>query len=103
MYDSASDEEHEEASETVVAPRIQSCIPREESESLMSTGRRLSQVDQTNAQDEVSSRFQDIARRRSSSSSSVQVLRMAPGSKGAPTDHSVMKPDDSGGSKYFPR
>jgi hypothetical protein len=39
---SVSDEEREEASETVVAPRIQSRIPREESESLLSTGRRLS-------------------------------------------------------------
>jgi hypothetical protein len=58
MYDSASDEEREEASETMVAPRIQSCILREESESLLSTGRRLSQVDRTNAQDEVSSGFQ---------------------------------------------
>jgi hypothetical protein len=42
VYDSTSDEEHEEAPETVVGPRIQSCIPREESESLLSTGRRLS-------------------------------------------------------------
>jgi len=42
MYDSASDEEHEEAPETAMGPRIQSCIPREESESLLSTGRRLS-------------------------------------------------------------
>jgi hypothetical protein len=94
VYDSTSDEEREEASETAVAPRIQSCIPREESESLLSTGRRLSQVDRTNAQDEVSSGFQDVARRRSSSSSFVQVLRMAPGSEGAPTEHSVMGPDD---------
>jgi hypothetical protein len=54
VYDSTSDEEREEAHETAVAPRIQSCIPREESESLLSTGRRLSQVDRTNAQDEVS-------------------------------------------------
>jgi hypothetical protein len=103
MYDSASDEEREEAHETAVAPRIQSCIPREESESLLSTGRRLNQVDRTNAQDEVSSWFQDVARRRSSSSSYVQVLKMAPGSKGAPTEHSVMGPDDGGGSEYIPR
>jgi hypothetical protein len=99
----ASDEEREEALETSMAPRIQSCIPREESEFLLSTGRRLSQIDRTNAQDEVSSGFQDVVRRRSSSSSSMQVLRMAPGSEGAPTEHSVMEPDDSGGSKYFPR
>ena len=45
VYDSTSDEEHEEALETAMGPRIQSCIPREESESLLSTGRRLSQVD----------------------------------------------------------
>jgi hypothetical protein len=43
MCDSMSDEEDEEALETAVAPRIESCIPREESESLLSTGRRLSQ------------------------------------------------------------
>jgi hypothetical protein len=70
-------------------------------ESLLSTGRRLSQVD--NAQDEVSSGFQEVARRRSSSSSSVQVLRMAPGSEGAPTKHSVMGPDDGDGREYIPR
>jgi hypothetical protein len=28
VYDSTSDEEHEEASETAVVPRIHSCIPR---------------------------------------------------------------------------
>jgi hypothetical protein len=78
VYDSTSDE-REEAPETAMAPRIQSCIPREESESLLSIGRGLSQVDRTNAQDEVSSGFQDVAKRRSSSSSSVQVLRIAPG------------------------
>jgi hypothetical protein len=103
VYDSASDEEREEASETAMALRIQSCIPREESESLLSTGRRLNQVDRTNAQDEVSSGFQDVSRRRSSSSSFVQVLRMAPSSKGAPTENSVMGPDDGGGSEYIPR
>jgi hypothetical protein len=41
-YDLASDEEHEEAPETAVGPRIQSCISREESESLLSNNRRLS-------------------------------------------------------------
>jgi hypothetical protein len=54
MCDSASDEEREEAPETSVAPRYQYFIPREESESLMSTGKRLSQVDRIDAQDEVS-------------------------------------------------
>jgi hypothetical protein len=106
-YDSASDEEHEEAPETAVVPRIQSCIPREESESLLSTGRRLSWCGRTNAQGGVdsprSSGFRVAVRRRSSSSSSVQVLRMAPGSEGAPTEHSVMGPDDGDGSEYFPR
>jgi hypothetical protein len=57
MYDLVSDEEHEEALETAVAPRYQSCISREESESFLSTDRRLSQVDRTDVQDEVSSRF----------------------------------------------
>jgi hypothetical protein len=67
VYHSTSDEEREEVSETTVAPRFQSCIPREESESLLSTGRRLTQVDRTNAQVEVSSRFHDVAMRRFSS------------------------------------
>jgi hypothetical protein len=30
------------------------------------------------------------------------VLQMAPGSKGAPTKHNVMGPDDGDGSKYIP-
>jgi hypothetical protein len=68
----------------------------------MRTGRRLSQVDGTDAQDEVSSGFQEVARRRSSSSSYVQVLRMAPHSKGDSTEHSVMGPDDAYGSEYIP-
>jgi len=102
MYDLTSDEECEEASETAMAPRYQSCILREESESLLSTGRRLSEVDRTNAQDEVSSGFREVARRRSSSSSSVQILRMAPGSEGAPTKHSVKGPNDGDGSEYIP-
>jgi hypothetical protein len=42
-------------------------------------------------------------RRRSSSSISVQALRMAPSSEGAPTEHCVMGPDDGDGSEYFPR
>jgi hypothetical protein len=69
----------------------------------MSTGRRLSQVDRNNAQDEVSSGFHVVSKRRSCSSSYVQVLRMAPSSEGAPTEHSVMELDDSGGNEYFPR
>jgi hypothetical protein len=74
MYDSTSNEEREMASETPVAPRIQYCILREENESLLSTDRRLNQVDRTDDQDEVRFGFQEVARRRSSSSSSVQVL-----------------------------
>jgi hypothetical protein len=103
MCDSTSDEEREEASETAMAPRYQSCILREESESLMRTGRRLIQVDRTNAQDEVSSGFREVSRRRSSSLSSVQVLRMAPGSEGASTEHGMMGPDDGNGNEYIPR
>jgi hypothetical protein len=107
MYDSTSDEEHEEAPETAMGPRIQSCIPREEGESLLSTGRRLSQCGRTNAQGGLDSPrrsgFWVGVKRRSSSSSSVQVLRITPGSKGAPTEHSVMGPDDGDGSEYIPR
>jgi hypothetical protein len=103
MYDSTSDEERDEASETSVAPRYQSCISREENESLLSTGRRLSQVDRTDAQDEVSSGFREVARRRYSSSSSVQELQMATGSEGDPTEHSVMGLDDGDGNEYIPR
>jgi hypothetical protein len=71
VYDSMSDEESEEAPKTAVVPRIQSRISKEGSESLLSTGRRLGRVDRTNAQDEVSSWFQDVSRRRSSSLSYV--------------------------------
>ena len=42
MYHSTSDEECEEASDTAMAPSYQSFILREKSESLLSTGRRLS-------------------------------------------------------------
>jgi hypothetical protein len=45
VYDSSLDEEHEEALETTVGLRTQSCIPREESESLLSTSRRLNWCD----------------------------------------------------------
>jgi hypothetical protein len=55
VYDSMSDEEHEEAPETAVVPRIQSCILREESESLLSTDKRLSWCGRTIAQDGVDS------------------------------------------------
>jgi hypothetical protein len=99
-YDSESDEE-QEAPETAVGPRIQSCIPREERESLLSTDRRLSWCDRTKAQGGVdsprSSGFRVVVRRRSSGSSYVQVLGLAPGSEGAPTANSVMGPDDGDG------
>jgi hypothetical protein len=103
MYDSVSDEEHEKASKTTMAPRIQSCLSREETRSLLSTGRRLSQVDRTNARDKVSSGFREVAVRRSASLSSVQVLWMASSSEGAPTKHSLMGPDDGYGNEYIPR
>ena len=45
-----SDEE-QEALEAVVAPRVQSRVPMEERESLLSTGRRLSHHERTNAQE----------------------------------------------------
>jgi hypothetical protein len=50
-----------------------------------------------------SSGFEIAVRRRSSSSSYVQELRMAPGLEGAPTEHSLMGPDDGDGNEYFPR
>jgi hypothetical protein len=50
-----------------------------------------------------SSGFRIAVRRRSSSSSFVQVLRMGPSSEEAPTEHSVMGPDDGDGSEYIPR
>jgi hypothetical protein len=31
------------------------------------------------------------------------VLRMAPSSEGAPTEHSVMESDDGDGNEYIPR
>ena len=49
-----------------------------------------------------SSGFRVVVRRMSSSSSSVQVLRMTPGSEGAPTVNSVMGPDDGDGSECIP-
>jgi hypothetical protein len=91
-------DEEQEAPETAVGPRIQSCIPIEERESLISTSRRLRWCDRTDAQGGVdsprSSWFKVAIRRRSSSSSSVQVLMMAPGLEGAPTEHNVMGPND---------
>jgi hypothetical protein len=49
-----------------------------------------------------SSRFWITVKRISSSSSYVQVLRMVPSLEGAPTEHSVMGPDDGDGSEYIP-
>jgi hypothetical protein len=69
-YDSALNEE-QEAHETAVGPRIQSCILREERESLLSTNRRLSWCDRTDAQSGVDSPrslgFRVVVKRRSSS------------------------------------
>jgi hypothetical protein len=104
-YDSTLDEE-QEAPETAVGPRIQSCISREEMESLLSVGRRLNSCDRTDAQGGVDSlrslAFKVVVRRRSSGSSSVQVLRMAPGSEGAPTANSVMGSNVGDGNEYIP-
>jgi hypothetical protein len=50
-----------------------------------------------------SSGFQVAIRRSYSSSSSMQVLRITPGSEGDPTEHSVMGPDDGDGNDYIPR
>jgi hypothetical protein len=49
-----------------------------------------------------SSGFRVAVRRISCGSSYVQVLRMAPGSEGAPTKNSLMGPDDGDGSEYIP-
>ena len=104
-----SDKE-QEAPETTVAPRVQSRVLMEERESLLSTGRKLSQYEQTIAQDgrvesPRSSGFQVAARRLSSYSSSVQVVALVPGSQGAPTANGVMdlrtEPVEDG-SEYLP-
>jgi hypothetical protein len=79
--DSESDEK-QEAPKTAVGPRIQSRNLREERKSLLSTDRRLSWCEWTEAQGGVDSPrslgFRVVARRRYSDSSSVQVLRLAP-------------------------
>ena len=43
-----------------------------------------------------------VVKRRYSSSSFVQVLRLALGSEGAPNAKNVMGPDDGYGSEYIP-
>ena len=100
----------QEAPEAAVTLRLQSRVPMEERESLLSTGRRLPQHEQTNAQEwgidsPRSLGFQVATRRLSSDSSSVQVVVFVPGSEGAPTANSVMDlrtghVDD--GSEYLP-
>jgi hypothetical protein len=79
---------------------------REERESLLSTDKRLSWCDRTDAQGGVdsprSSGFRVVVRSRSYGSSSVQVLRFAPSSEGAPTVNSVMGSDDGDGREYIP-
>jgi hypothetical protein len=47
--------------------------------------------------------FRVVSRRRSSGSSSVQVVGLTPGLEGAPTPNSVMGSDDGDGSEYIPR
>ena len=104
-------DEEQEASEAAVAPRVQSRVSMEVRESLLSTGRRFIQHERTIAKEwridsPRSSRFRVDARRLSSDSSSVQVVALVPGSKGAPTANSVMdlrtRPDDDG-SEFLPR
>ena len=78
-----------------MAPRVQSRVPMEERESRLGTGRRLSQHEQTNAQDwrmesPRSSGSRVAARRLSSYSSSMHVLALVPDSEGAPTANTVM-------------
>ena len=83
----------------------------EERESLLSTGKRLSQHERTNAQEwgfdsPRSSGFRVAARRLSSDSSSMQVVALVPGSEGAPIANSVMdlRTGPIGdGSEYLPR
>ena len=77
--------EEQEAPKTAVAPRVQSRVPMEERESLLSIDKRLSQRERTNAQEwgfdsPRSSGFRVVARRLSSDSSSVQVVALVPGS-----------------------
>jgi hypothetical protein len=96
-YDSESDEE-QEAPETAVGPRIQSCIPREERESLLSTDKRLNWCDRT------SSKWEDGLSEELRVQSSFQEdvfwfefyagVGLALGSEGAPTANNVMGPDD---------
>jgi hypothetical protein len=50
----------------------------------------------------VSSGFQEVSRRRSSSSSYVQVLWMVLGLEGVSTEQSMMGPDDGDGNEYIP-
>jgi hypothetical protein len=73
----------------------------------LSTGERLSWCDRTDAQGGVYSPrslgFRVAVRRMSSGSSSVQMSRMALGLEGAPTENSVMGPDDGDDNEYIPR
>ena len=94
-----------------MAPRVQSRVPMEGRECLLSTGRRFSQHERTNAQEwgidsPSSSRLRVAARRLSLDSSSVQIVALVPGSEGAPAGNSVMDlrmgPVDDG-SEYLPR
>ena len=101
----------DEEQEVAVAPRVQSRVPMEERESLLNTSMRLSQHERTNAQEwgfdsPRSSGFRVAAGRLSSDSSSVQVVALVLGSRGAPTTNSVMDlrtgPVDDG-SEYLRR
>ena len=50
-----------------------------------------------------SSEFKVVVKRRYYASGYVQILGLAPSSKGAPTANSVIGPDDDDGSEYIPR
>ena len=109
--DSGSEEE-QRAPEADGAHIGQLIVPRGERESLQSTSRRLSWCEGTETEEgrvdsPRSSGFQIVAnRRRSSVSSSVQVVSMAPASEGAPTVNSVFDmrmAERNDGSLYLPR
>ena len=104
-------DEEQEAPEAALVRRVQSRVPMEEMESLLSTGRRLNQHERTNAQEwridsPRSLGFKVADRRLSSYLSSVQVVALVLGSEGALTTNNVMdlrtRPVDDG-SEYLPR
>ena len=106
-----SDSEEQRAPEADDVYRGQLIVPREERESLQSTGRRLSRYGGTETEERRvdsprSSGFRIVASRRLSVSSFVQEVSMAPASEGASTVNSVFDmrmAECSDGSLYLPR